>query len=352
MKSGSRRSPAEYLLLVVSILSAAVAVGLAVRTAPAEPVTWAATAVALALALATAAIALLARAAFAGLEAARVESARGVHALLSAIPEGIVVIEDGRIVSVNRRFCELVGCDRREIVGAEPPLPFWPPEHRHEIEAWLAALGERRSHAGELVLLGRDGARLVAQVSGGAIPSRDRRERFVLTFRDVSASRLRERRLAEVASRDVETALLNERGLEERLGETVRRALAEGMEASIVVGELGGSSAARGPGSADALAVERLRALMRAEDELARTGDGELVWILPGTDRDGAVEAVTRARAAISDLPVALTAGVSDLATAGDAPSLYALADRALADARKAGRGTTAFYVPAAAAGT
>lgn len=351
MRARRQRPPGEYLLLVVSVASAAVACGMAVRAAPAEPVTWGATAVALGLALATASIVLFARVACAELEDARFESAHGLHALMAAIPEGIAVIENGRIVSVNKRLCELLGCDRRDVVGAEPPLPFWPPEHRHEIEAWLAALGDRRSHAGELVLLGRDGTRLVAQVSGNAVRSRDRRDRFVLTFRDVSASRRRERRLAEVASRDVETALLNERGLEERLGETVRRALAEGVGASVVVGELGGSSSARGPGSADALAVERLRALMRADDELARTGDGELVWILPGTDREGAVEAVTRARAAISDLPVALTAGVSDLATAGDAPSLYALADRALAEARRAGRGTTAFHVPAAVAG-
>ncbi|MEW9899068.1 PAS domain S-box protein [Chitinivorax sp. PXF-14] len=34
----------------------------------------------------------------------------------------------GRITYVNRAFCELIGYHERELVGAEPPLPYWPPE--------------------------------------------------------------------------------------------------------------------------------------------------------------------------------------------------------------------------------
>jgi two-component system sensor histidine kinase DctS len=35
---------------------------------------------------------------------------------------------DGRILSVNRTFCEMVGYPASELVGLTPPLPFWPPE--------------------------------------------------------------------------------------------------------------------------------------------------------------------------------------------------------------------------------
>jgi hypothetical protein len=44
---------------------------------------------------------------------------------------------------------------------------------------------------------------------------------------------------------------------------------------------------------------------------------------------------------------VVLTAGVCDLANAGDTFALYALADRALASARRRGPGTTDAHVTA-----
>ena len=98
--------------------------------------------------------------------------------------------------------------------------------------------------------------------------------------------------------------------------------------------------------SPDAIrAVDRLRALLRAGDELARTGDCELAMILPDTDAHGGVGAVARARAGLADLDrVTLTAGICDLAAAGDALALYAYADRALAQARRQGVGGTVQY--------
>ena len=48
--------------------------------------------------------------------------------------------------------------------------------------------------------------------------------------------------------------------------------------------------------------IERLRALLRAGDELARTGTRELAMILPDTDAHGGVGAVARARAELAEL--------------------------------------------------
>ncbi len=157
----------------------------------------------------------------------------------------------------------------------------------------------------------------------------------------------RERRLAELCSRDPETALLDERGFEEKVRDAVRSALADGTNPSVVVVELGsdGPSWTGGLGSPEALLViDRLQSLLRAGDELARMRDDRIAWLLPETGLEGAVEAVSRARRAISSTGATLTAGVCDFATAGDAPSLYALADQALAEAKRQGRGTTASY--------
>jgi PAS domain S-box-containing protein len=272
------------------------------------------------------------------------------RSLLSAIPDGLLLLQEGGVRSVNRRLCELVGFDRDELLGTAAPLSFWPPEHRHEIEAWHTELEARGEHDAELTFRHRDGRRLRVLVAGRIVPDEGGASRHLVTVRDISAGHRRERRLRELAARDAETGLLNRGEFEERLGDAVRRAIATGTNVAVVLAELGiagctGDGVFRRP---EALAaVERLRALLRAGDEIARTGEGELAWILPDTDTHGGVGAVARARTDLAALQgVSLTVGVCDLATAGDALGLYAFADRALATARKQGLGGTAQYSP------
>jgi PAS domain S-box-containing protein len=277
------------------------------------------------------------------------------RALLSAIPDGLLVLDDGAVSSVNRRLCELLGFEREELLGATAPLPFWTPEHRHEIEAWHRELDDLGEHETELTVRRRDGTRLRVLLAGRQAPSGGPHEtlRQVVTIRDVSARHRRERRLQELSSRDAETGLLNHSEFEERLRAVVRRAVENGENATLVLAELGvdggvGDGALRRPEGL--VAVERLRALARAGDELARTREDEIAWILPATDAHGGVGAVARARTALAELGrVTLTVGICDLTTAGDLFALYAFADRALALARAQGPGGTAQYRPTAA---
>jgi PAS domain S-box-containing protein len=276
------------------------------------------------------------------------------RALLSALPDGLLVLDDGAVSSVNRRLCEMLGFEREELLGATAPLPFWPPEHRHEIEAWHRELDELGEHETELTLRHRDGTRLRVLLAGRHAPTGPHEAlRQVVTIRDVSARHRRERRLQELSSRDPETGLLNHHEFEDRLRAVVRRAIENGENATLVLAELGvgegvGDGALRRPEGL--VAVERLRALARAGDELARTREDEIAWILPGTDAHGGVGAVARARTALAELArVTLTVGICDLATAGDLFALYAFADRALVLARAQGPGGTAQYRPSAA---
>jgi len=294
--------------------------------------------------------------------AARGPDTRGAEAelsaareLLSSIPDGLLLVQDGRVRSVNRRLCELLGFERAELVGAGHPFPFWPPELRHELEAWHEELERLSDLDGELTFRRRNGERLHVAVAGRRVPhDGGGPPRHVLTVRDMSSSRRRERRLAELCGRDPETGLRDHLEFETMLGGAVRRANAYGETLTLVLLELSidGHAGAGVFGRPGALvAVERLQELCRVDDMLARTGDGELAWILPHTDMHGGVGAAARARTALASLSgVRLTAGICDLATAGDALGLCAFADRALTDARRQGLGGTAQYRPAAAA--
>jgi PAS domain S-box-containing protein len=270
------------------------------------------------------------------------------HGMLSAIPDGLFLEHDGTVRSVNRWLCELLGFAREELLGASAPFPFWPPEHRHELEAWHEELEARGEHEAELTFRHKDGGRLRVHLAGRTVSGDRDERRHLVIVRDISAGHRREQRLLELSSRDPETALLNRHGFEERLGDAARRALAKSENLTVVLAVLSvngrsGEGIFRRPEAL--VAVERLRVLVRVGDELARTREGELAWILPDTDAHGGVGAVARARTDLAFLDgVALTVAICDLTTAGDALALYALAGRALATARDQGIGATVQY--------
>ncbi len=135
----------EYLLLLVSAGAGAVAVVSAPEAVSPRPVLSAATALAFALSLATACVFWFAGAARRAAVQTRAGDEDTARRVLAALPDGLVLLDRDRVVSVNRAFCELVGYGRDELMGAEPPFPFWPPEHRHALERWQAKLSARGS---------------------------------------------------------------------------------------------------------------------------------------------------------------------------------------------------------------
>ena len=337
------RSKEEFLLLAVSVVAAAAAIASVREAAPPSPGLWLATAAASALALTGLFAFWFGGAARRRLTASLYGEWDAARSVLSALPDGLLLVRDGVIASVNRSLCEQLGYGRDELLGAAAPFPFWPPEHRHEIEAWDAELATLGDASAELTFRHRRGDRLRMLVSGRVVADENGALRHVVTVRDVSAIHRRERRLTELAARDTETGLVDRREFEELLGDAVRRAIEGGSSVTVVLAEptVHGRGGPGVFGRPEALmAVERLRRLVRAGDVLARTGDGELGWILPETDGSGGLEALARWRLELADLgDVGLTAGVCDLASAGDAFALYALADRALAAARDRGPG-------------
>ena len=154
------------------------------------------------------------------------------------------------------------------------------------------------------------------------------------------------------------TGLANHRHFHGRLAEEFARARRHDRDLSLAVLDIDHFKRvndSNGHPAGDAVLREtanRLRALARADDLLARVGGEEFAWIMPETDEAAAHMALERARKAFSSTPFA---GVGHLSLSGgvcsqswaDAPAdLYRLADGALYWAKGHGRDAGIVYSP------
>jgi diguanylate cyclase (GGDEF)-like protein/PAS domain S-box-containing protein len=156
--------------------------------------------------------------------------------------------------------------------------------------------------------------------------------------------------LDRLADTDPLTGLANRRAFTARLHGEVERARRHGHRLSLAILDLDDFKRINdtlGHQVGDAVLAEvgrRLTATHRAGELVARMGGEEFAWILPAVDMANAIPAVQRACAAIADIQVegargvTCSAGVCDLALAGDEDELLRRADRALYRAKGAGR--------------
>jgi diguanylate cyclase (GGDEF)-like protein/PAS domain S-box-containing protein len=270
-------------------------------------------------------------------------------ALLRAVPQGLLVLRESQILSVNPWLCTLLGQERASLIGAVAPFPFVAPELQHRFDAWLERLHTCGSAEEELVLRAADGRRIVVEMAGNVVAPEATTLRYVVAVRDMTDVRKALDALGSVVVHDTLTGLLDRRGLQAQLVEEVRRARASEKPLSLALLELEPFDDGNADDHALVAAVQFLRGSVRAGEHLARTRPRELAWVLPETDAAGAAAAVERVRDAAfvrrGPAPHSLiTAGICELGEAADALTLYALADRALADARSRQRGGTASF--------
>ena len=165
-------------------------------------------------------------------------------------------------------------------------------------------------------------------------------------------------RLAAQAASDPLTGLTNHRAFFERLYADVERARRHGRPLSLVIIDLDHFkhvNDAHGHPTGDRVLVEvaeRLSALTRAEDTLARIGGEEFAWLLPESDVHAAWAAAERGRVAIATTPFAgagpltISAGIAALAPGGSVNELVHAADAALYWAKAEGRDVCVPYTP------
>lgn len=275
-------------------------------------------------------------------------------AILSSMRDGFMLTRHGCILQINQALCELTGFAREELVGARTPYPFWPPEEIDEIEKQRALISEGEPCEFEVTYRRKDGSRFPVSINVVSAQSHDGRTLgYVSTVRDISERKRHEDELNRLATQDPLTGLANHRVFHEQLRAEVARAGRQDLRLSVAVldldhfkqvndhhGHLVGDQVLREAG-------DRLRAVIREGEMLARVGGEEFAWILTGMGEDGAYAAVERARRVIGEAPfpqagpVTISAGVAELKPADAADDLYSRADRALYRAKQTGRNRT-----------
>ena len=165
-------------------------------------------------------------------------------------------------------------------------------------------------------------------------------------------------RLAAQAASDPLTGLANHRTFFERLHAETERARRHGHPLSLVVIDLDHFKQVNdthGHPAGDRVLVEvaeRLGALARAEDTLARVGGEEFAWLLPESGAHAAWAVAERARRAIGGArfpqvgTLTMSAGVAELAAGGSVNELFQAADAALYWAKAQGRDACVPYAP------
>jgi diguanylate cyclase (GGDEF)-like protein len=240
-------------------------------------------------------------------------------AALAALPDGIALVDAGRLVLANPAFETLTGA------GCGDPLAAADEVGRAaarliaggggETDLDLAGGRDRSTPAGALAL----------SVTAGGLP--DGGEGGVILARDVGAQRREAQELTRMAARDPLTGLLNRRAFMGQLDRQVERARRTGRPLSLILFDLDHFKRVNdsfGHPVGDRVLVEtaaRLTAVARPADAVGRIGGEEFAWLVPEATAAQALAAAARGRAAVGGTSYQAAGRI----TAGAGPGGHAL---------------------------
>jgi diguanylate cyclase (GGDEF)-like protein/PAS domain S-box-containing protein len=207
--------------------------------------------------------------------------------IFQASPDAIVIsrLSDGRYLEVNRRWLELFGYEREEILGhTSLELGVWAdPAERPRFVEQIVAHGALQGF--EARFRRKSGAIIDAVLSADVIDI-DGEAHLIVPIMDVTDRKHAEERIQQLATRDPLTGLPNRLLLNDRLTLGINQAQRHGGSLALLFIDLDrfkyiNDSLGHVIGDAFLRAVaERLSGIMRQGDTLARIGGDEFVVLL------------------------------------------------------------------------
>ena len=230
------------------------------------------------------------------------ESEESFRYLVNNAYEGIVVVQNKRLVFVNPRMSEMTGYDKDSLLKLETFMPLIAPDARETMMAnhlkRLAGKGSPVRY--ESSFLKRDGTIYPIELTGVLI-SWNNKPATLNIISDISERKAAEESVRFMALHDNLTQLPNRYLLMERLEQSLAQAQRSKQPLGICFIDLNGFKLVNdtyGHNIGDMLlqgVAERLLDLMRDSDTLARMGGDEFVILLPQVDgRSGIQTLITR----------------------------------------------------------
>ncbi|HEU0219350.1 MAG TPA: diguanylate cyclase [Gallionella sp.] len=233
---------------------------------------------------------------------------------LNAAANAIVITDrEARIVWANRAFTQLTGYEFEEAVGRHcgELVKSGHQDRQFYAEMWQIILSGKIWH-GELINRRKDGSLYHDEMTITPVCGKDGEiSHFVALKQDISARKINEEHLKNLAFYDPLTQLPNRRLLFDRLGQTLAASKRSGRYGALIFLDLDNFKPLNdehGHDIGDLLLIEasrRIEGCVREEDTVARFGGDEFVVILKDLDADKAVSA-TQANAVAEKIRTAL----------------------------------------------
>ncbi len=285
------------------------------------------------------------------------QSEERLSKFMDASVEGIVFHEGGIITDANLPLQRLVGYSLAELLGKKT-LDFIAPDQVPRAME-MVAKGSELSY--ESALVHRNGARIPVEFIVRMAERGGQSLRMVIV-RDLRAALAQRAHIHHLAHHDPLTNLLNRHAFMERLAEQMSGSRSKEKQGALLFIDLDHFKRVNdslGHVAGDLLLqtlAQRLVALLRSSDLVARFGGDEFVVLLPGALLEVQVEDVAaKLLAALAEpvllegRPISVTPSVGIALYpqhAGNAADLVKHADAAMYEAKRQGRATHRWYDP------
>ena len=289
------------------------------------------------------------------------DSESKAHAILENALVGIVHLKDRKFVSVNKKFEEMFGYSRDEIVDVNTSMIF-NSYHDYEevgVDAY-EALERGEDHHSEWNVKRNDGSVFWCAISAKLIDKDAAEKGSIWLYEDISERKKNEDQLRYLANYDTLTQLPNRAFFHSQLEEDLDKARKEKTELAVMFIDLDRFKQINdslGHDAGDLLLQEvakRLKYCVRGSDTVARLGGDEFTIILTELANHAGVEFVAGKILASLNKPVILgeeevaaspSIGISIFPDDGDnITALVKNADAAMYHAKAAGRNNYQYY--------
>ncbi|HEY6896328.1 MAG TPA: diguanylate cyclase [Rhodocyclaceae bacterium] len=271
--------------------------------------------------------------------------------------EAIVVLDgDGRVLKVNPAFSAITGFSSTDAVGRRP-ADVWSGIDQQTIQEARSTLAGGNHWRGEVQSRRRDGSQFTEDLTLTARIGPDGRPaQIVALFSDITERKQSEARIWRQANFDALTGLPSRPLLEDRVAQAIAQARRKDSLTALLFLDLDKFKPVNdlyGHAVGDELlrqVAQRLRSMLRQEDTIARLGGDEFVAVLPDIAGPEAAERAAEKIVASLSAPftvagrqveISVSVGIAFFPRDADnARDLIERADRAMYEAKEAGRAT------------